>query len=742
MATSVNIVDEIKKYERRLKFPEEVLGKELAEPIPTAVSGSRKLLYSTQADQVMSLNTPEVPFLQTGYENEFGHKSTSFKQYKGDDLVILDKVDKFNWIPNHHYFLLTYNANKNIIDVVERCSYLHITESYGYDQNTKYLDSLGIGSKIRTGDIYLKSKGFDECNNRMDGVNLLVTYAAISDTTEDAIVLSESCAKRLSSPLYHKVQIMVNENDIMLNLYGNETIYKVMPDIGEEVSNSLLLATRRENKQESLFSQVYSRLMDINMNDNKITATGTVVDVNVITNNPEMMEASNYTTQLRTYWKESIRFSQELVDKVDMYKDRYPNAKIGYELQVLYSRAKSLLDGEKFSLDGKKAFSNIFLEVVVRENNELHIGDKITNRYGGKGVISRILPDEEMFETIDGRRVEMIYNQGTSTNRLNPAQIFETEINAASAKLLRYLPMDTPYEVNQSLERIATFMSIFTLMQANAFREYIYALNDDSKLELLKSMKNDGCIILSVSPIQENIDLDKLVAMYELFPECEIDYAYCQLLDSNGNPRKVRTQRPLLVGHQYIVRLKQYAEDKFSVTSLSATNSRNENSRNKNPGEGGHRFPNTPVRWGVMETSAMQHIGSWFNAIMLLVYSTSPHARRKAKNLLTDSPFNIDVKVDSESKSRSVEVLNVYLRTIGLRIRFDKYKKVIKSIFALPSSIPSMFIKVPDADRKPTIEMVDDKKGFKIPQIIFKGDDPKPNMFINPPKEEEEPQKE
>ena len=127
---------------------------------------------------------------------------------------------------------------------------------------------------------------------------------------------------------------------------------------------------------------------------------------------------------------------------------------------------------------------------------------------------------------------------------------------------------------------------------------------------------------------------------------------------------------------------------------------------------------------------------------MLLVYSTSPHARRKAKNLLTDSPFSIDVKVDSESKSRSVEVLNVYLRTIGLRIRFDKYKKVIKSIFALPSSIPHMFIEVPDADRKPTIEMVDDKKGFKIPQIIFKGDDPKPNMFINPPKEEEEPQKE
>ena len=134
----------------------------------------------------------------------------------------------------------------------------------------------------------------------------------------------------------------------------------------------------------------------------------------------------------------------------------------------------------------------------------------------------------------------------------------------------------------------------------------------------------------------------------------------------------------------------------------------------------------------------MQHIGSWFNAIMLLVYSTSPHARRKAKNLLTDSPFNIDVKVDSDSKSRSVEVLNVYLRTIGLRIKFDKYKKVVKSIFAFPSTTPNMFIKVPDADRKPTVEMVKGKDGFEVPQITFKGEDPKPNMFINPPKEEEE----
>ena len=53
------------------------------------------------------------------------------------------------------------------------------------------------------------------------------------------------------------------------------------------------------------------------------------------------------------------------------------------------------------------------------------------------------------------------------------------------------------------------------------------------------------------------------------------------IIDSAGDIRYIPSRRPMVYGYQYIYRLKQYAEEKFSVTSLSATNVRNENSKNK-----------------------------------------------------------------------------------------------------------------------------------------------------------------
>ena len=66
-----SVLDQLKEVEKRIDYPEQRLGKELAEPFPAAVSGGRKLLYASQAEQAMSLVRPEVPFIQTGYEGIF-----------------------------------------------------------------------------------------------------------------------------------------------------------------------------------------------------------------------------------------------------------------------------------------------------------------------------------------------------------------------------------------------------------------------------------------------------------------------------------------------------------------------------------------------------------------------------------------------------------------------------------------------------------------------------------------------
>ena len=53
------------------------------------------------------------------------------------------------------------------------------------------------------------------------------------------------------------------------------------------------------------------------------------------------------------------------------------------------------------------------------------------------------------------------------------------------------------------------------------------------------------------------------------------------MIDSNGNYRFVKARRNIVVGKEYMFRLKQFAEEKFSATSLSATNIRGENTKSK-----------------------------------------------------------------------------------------------------------------------------------------------------------------
>jgi hypothetical protein len=99
--------------------------------------------------------------------------------------------------------------------------------------------------------ILQKSLSFDEYMNRTDGVNFNVAYMSLDKNMEDSIIYSDVAAARLTSPLIKPVDIMINENDIPLNLYGDDQLYKAIPDIGEDVKDSILIALRKEKKEES-----------------------------------------------------------------------------------------------------------------------------------------------------------------------------------------------------------------------------------------------------------------------------------------------------------------------------------------------------------------------------------------------------------------------------------------------------------------------------------------------------------
>ena len=111
-------------------------------------------------------------------------------------------------------------------------------------------------------------------------------------------------------------------------------------------------------------------------------------------------------------------------------------------------------------------------------------------------------------------------------------------------------------------------------------------------------MIDDDAIILSLEPFTTPVDIDLIAKIYKKFPWIKPYRVSVPMEDSNGDIRYIETRRPLVIGKIYTYRLKQYAEDKFSVTSLSATNIRNLNTRSKANKQYKSPHTRTPIRFG------------------------------------------------------------------------------------------------------------------------------------------------
>lgn len=743
--TTLNLAKEIEKISQKYPLQELTLCKGLKQPFNNTNSGSRKIMQGIQMEQATQLLNAEVPIITTGYETELGRTSSNFITADKDYRVV-GKISKFSQFPNQHYWLILFNEKEGYLDCIERVSYKHISEFYGYLYNNEYLDELQINSSINAGDVIKKPNSFDQYNNKTEGINLTTMYLACEYVKEDPIVISESAAAKFGSPLIDKVEVRINDNDILLNLYGKENQeYKTFPNIGEKVKNSILCALRRELKdEESLFTQSWERLREVMINDKEFIVDdgGTVIDIDIYCNNPEKLQESIYNNQIKYYYDETIRFAKEFVSTIKpfLYNENGDSTgiKMSYNLQKALYIAEGVSEGKQYIYD--KVFSNIIMNVYVLHVKPLHEGDKITDRYGGKGCISAVLPDNMMPHYLKNNKwipVDVLYSMCTCINRLNDGQLFETSVTYIGWQLVQYI-LQNNLTYDQAFALIYKYINLLNPEQAEELStKYKFSYGkpdyrsdspgecemDDNQFNrdmFVEGILHDGFIMLSMQPISSNISIDKIRQIYHEFPFIK---HYCDICvpqkDSNGNYRMVKTRRPVVIGYKYIFRLKQLAEEKFSAVSLASTNIRNENSKSRLSKIHNARFPSTPVRvFGEMESSTLTaHLGIDYFLPEFLVTSASPQARRKHAQLLTGNPFEFNIDIGDDDISQSADIAQAYLKTLGAKFRFIKIKKFKKRPLM---RIPVTFSPRP---KKRIVEM--------IPEEYRDINDPFYNDYIN-----------
>ena len=201
--------EKMEQSSKHIDKMEHILGKGLLQCYNNCNAGARKTMHGIHRDHVFPLMNGEKAIVETGYEIRFGDLSSSVTSTDANYNVV-SKISKFSFSPNHHYFLIMKDANSKHLDVVERTSYHHITQCYGYLYNNEVVDALKVGDFIPKDTIIQKSLAFDEYNNRKDGVNFNVTYMALDKNMEDSVIFSEVAASKLVSPTIRPARIMIN----------------------------------------------------------------------------------------------------------------------------------------------------------------------------------------------------------------------------------------------------------------------------------------------------------------------------------------------------------------------------------------------------------------------------------------------------------------------------------------------------------------------------------------------------
>ena len=359
------------------------------------VDSSRQLMFNSHIKQLLTLVNPDVPRIQTGFENTIGSYSNAYKKLEGV-WEVKDIIKKFPDIPNSHiYTVVFYNKKKDLYDMIEAPIAESLTEKFGYAYNISRMDEMKVGDKIKDEIIY-KSTSFDDQMNYRLGKNATVFYSTSTDTLEDALVVRKGWADSIRSVEIDDVQVSVNTNEVLVNLYGDDKNYRTFPNIGEEVNNSLLCAVRVVNNDHLLYDFQKSNMRTTMDTDAEyyVSKHAEVYDIDVYYNGDKDFPENKFYQQLKYYYDAGNEYAKKLYNWANDIKKSGSN----YTDNVAHIRSRYMhwYDKEYKWKNKDKAFANMIVEFKVKALVPLEYGSKITGRFGNKGVVSGIVDTDKI----------------------------------------------------------------------------------------------------------------------------------------------------------------------------------------------------------------------------------------------------------------------------------------------------------------------------------------------------------
>lgn len=345
--------------------------------------GTMNIKHHTQH---LAIQDPEFPFMYDGKENITGEHSSFFLK-TDKEWVVYAVCKKYNEMLKGKCYMGLYflfNKQDNEFTVVERKEVENLTENFGFDYNNDYLDNAEVDDIIPPGTVLNSSRSYDEFGNVSVGVNGRILYAVHPAVQDDAIIVSKSFAKRMVCSNVTSKTIPINENTLLLNLYGKDGEYQGLPNIGDTIHNGILCATRTI-RESRIFSDLRdASLRNLNMQTDQVFyGEGEIIDINVYCNNPNP-KMDKVNKQLIEYLNDAKWFYTQVYRVCKDITRNHPGAKIDKEINRWMRKAMNHLDTQAQWAFNDNNFSNMMVEILIRKKDPINVGRKIVGRHGTK----------------------------------------------------------------------------------------------------------------------------------------------------------------------------------------------------------------------------------------------------------------------------------------------------------------------------------------------------------------------
>ncbi|MBT6757420.1 MAG: DNA-directed RNA polymerase subunit beta, partial [Candidatus Jacksonbacteria bacterium] len=339
----------------------------------------RALMGTNMQRQSVACVTPQAPIVGTGVEKRAAVDS--------GHVIVADEAGEIVAVDGAHIKLKT----KDTVIEYQLGKFVRSNASTCMNQRP----TVEIGQKVKKGDPLCDGAAIDEGELAL-GQNVLVAYMPFEGGNyEDAILISERLVEQDRYTSIHIKDYQIEVRDTKL---GPEMITRDIPNVGEEKLKDL---------DEEGVIRIGAEVSSGDILVGKITPKGET-------------ELSAEEKLLRAIFGEKAKDVRD----TSLYLEHGEHGKV--------------VNIKTFSRDeGDKLQSGVLriIQISVALMRKIQVGDKMAGRHGNKGVISRIVPVEDMPFMEDGTPADIMLNPLGVASRMNLGQILETHLGLAARKL-------------------------------------------------------------------------------------------------------------------------------------------------------------------------------------------------------------------------------------------------------------------------------------------------------------------